>query len=39
MCLVALSCEQLSPIREWRWEDIDEVLLCVIIFLSAFGSS
>jgi len=40
MCLAALLCEQFLPIREWRRQDIDQVLLHGDhFFLSAFSSS
>jgi len=40
MCLAALLCEQFLPIREWRCQDIDQVLLHGDhFFLSAFSSS
>jgi len=40
MCFAALLCEQFLPIREWRRQDIDQVLLHGDhFFLSAFSSS
>ena len=40
MCLAALLCEQFLLIREWRRQDIDQVLLHGDhFFLSAFRSS
>ena len=40
MCLAALLREQFLPIREWRCQDIDQVLLHGDnFFLSAFSSS
>jgi len=40
MCLAALLYEQFLPIREWRCQDIDQVLLhSDHFFLSTFSSS
>ena len=39
LCLAALLCNQLLPIREWRCQDIDQVLLHGRCFLSSASSS
>lgn len=39
LCLVALLCDQLLPIQEWRCQDIDQVLLHGRCFLTSASSS
>ena len=39
MCLAALLCEQFFPIREWRCQDIDQVLLHGDHFFSSVHSA
>lgn len=39
LCLVALPCDQLLPIREWRCQYIDQVLLHRRCFLTSASSS
>ena len=39
LCLAALLCDQLLPIREWRYQDIDQVLLHRLCFLCSASSS
>ena len=39
VCLSALLCEQILPIREWKCQDIDQVLLHGDHFFSAHSAA
>ena len=39
MCLAVLLCGQFLPIREWRCQDIDQILLHEIIFFVSVYSA